>query len=115
MKTVWHREIELAAQSYRDEAEQRRRLSKVDPVADALDFVAADLKKRVEVLAAPTATRSVEEWAAEQNPPVSAQTVRNWIRAGELEAFEDGRGYKIPIDARRQMKRAAKQEDGVAA
>jgi hypothetical protein len=56
MKSVWQREIERAAESYRKDAESRRRLSRHDPVADALEYVASDLEERARILADPTAT-----------------------------------------------------------
>lgn len=102
MKTIWQTEIERAAESYRDEAMQRRKLSAHDPAADALEYVARDLVERARVLSDPTAMRSVEEYAAEHG--VSAQTVRNWIRAGELEARETGRGFQIPSGATRRKR-----------
>lgn len=102
MKSVWHLEFERAARSYGDEAERRRLLSKHDPVADALDYIAADLLERARVLADPTALRTVEEYAAEQL--VTPQTVRNWIHAGELEHTEDARGFRIPAGAMRRRK-----------
>ena len=85
MKSAWQQEVERAANAYRQEAEQRRKLSPHDPAADALDYVARDLTERVRTLADPTATRTVEQFAAEKG--VSAQTVRNWIHAGELDAM----------------------------
>lgn len=103
MKSPWHSEIERAASSYRQEAEQRRKLSKHDPAADALEYVAADLLERARVLADPTQLRTVEEYAAEHG--VSAQTVRNWIHAGTLEARPEGRGWRIPAGAIRRARR----------
>lgn len=93
MRSIWHAEIERACAAYRQEAEQRRRLSKHDPAADALEYVAADLTQRARILSDPTALLTVEEYAGEQG--VSAQTVRNWIRTGQLEARAEGRGWRI--------------------
>lgn len=31
------------------------------------------------------------------NLDVSEETVRNWIRSGELKAIDIGRGYRVPI------------------
>lgn len=94
MKSVWQREVERAAESYRREAGQRRRHSPHDPVADTLEFVANDLIERARLLSDPTTLRSIEAYAAEHQ--VSAQTVRNWIRAGKLEAVPRGRTFLIP-------------------
>ncbi len=105
MKTIWQSEIERAAASYREEAAQRRKLSAHDPAADALEFVARDLTERARVLGDPTALRTVEEYAAEHHR--SAQTIRNWIRAGELEARPNGRSWLIPASATRRLRGAA--------
>ena len=103
MKSVWQREMERAAASYRKDAESRRRLSRHDPVADTLDYIAADLEERANRLADPTSTRTVEEYAAEHGK--SPQTIRNWINAGELEATDGPKGFQIPAGALRQRKR----------
>lgn len=105
MKTIWQVEIERAASSYKAEAAQRRKLSAHDQAADALEWVARDLVERARLLGDPTALRTVEEYAAEHG--VSAQTVRNWIRAGELEARPKGRGWEIPAAAVRRERSAA--------
>jgi hypothetical protein len=106
MKTVWHREMERAAETYRQDASSRRRLSKHDPVADTLEYIAADLEERASRLADPTALRSVEEYAAEHN--VAPQTVRNWIHAGELESVSDAKGFKVPAAAIRHRRRPSR-------
>jgi hypothetical protein len=106
MKTVWHREMERAAETYRQDAASRRRLSKHDPVADTLDYIAADLEERAGRLADPTSLRSVEDYAAEHN--VAPQTIRNWIHAGELESVSNAKGFQIPSGAVRQRKRGAR-------
>lgn len=102
VKSVWQLEVERAADSYRAEAEQRRKLSPHDPAADALDYVARDLVERVRTLVNPAAMRTIEQYAAEVG--VSAQTVRNWIRAGELEARPRGRTWNIPAGAIRRKR-----------
>lgn len=101
---VWAREIEKASESYREEARRRRVLSKVDPVADALEHVASDLEKRKAVLSDPAAERTPAEYAAEHG--VTEQTVRNWIHAEQLEARDTPNGYRIPAGAVRARKRA---------
>lgn len=104
MKTVWHREIERAAATYRQDAAARRRMSKHDPVADTLEYIADDLEERANRLADPTSLRSVEEYAAEHS--VAPQTVRNWIHAGELESVPDAKGFKVPAGAVRSRRRS---------
>lgn len=97
MKATWRIELERAISSYRAEAAQRRKLSKHDPAADALEYAANDLELRIRVLTDPTAERTPEEYAAEKG--VSAQTVRNWINAGRLPARKVGRSFRIASSA----------------
>lgn len=100
MKSPWHIEMERAAESYANEAERRRALSRHDPVADTLDWVAADLRVRAKTLGDPTARWTVEQYAAEHG--VSPQTVRNWIHAGELDYLEERGRFLIPSTAVRK-------------
>jgi len=61
---------------------------------------------------------TVEEVAEELR--VHPETVRQWIREGELDAFDTGRGYRISrkdlddfIQRRKTGRRSKKQEDGI--
>ena len=61
---------------------------------------------------------TVEEVAEELR--VHPETVRQWIREGELDAFDTGRGYRISrkdlddfIQRRKTGRRGGKQEDGI--
>jgi len=60
---------------------------------------------------------TVEEVAEELR--VHRETVRQWIRGGELDAFDTGRGYRISrkdlddfIQGRKTGKRRGKSEEG---
>jgi excisionase family DNA binding protein len=61
---------------------------------------------------------TVEEVAEELR--VHPETVRQWIREGELDAFDTGRGYRISrkdlddfIQRRKTSKRRKKPEEGI--
>ncbi len=88
------------AEGWRREADQRRRLSRHDPVADALDYCAAELLDQLRMVDGPAAVRTVEQYAADHG--VTPQTVRNWIGRGELEAYRTPHGWRVPRTARRR-------------
>ena len=61
---------------------------------------------------------TVEEVSEELR--VHPETVRQWIREGELDAFDTGRGYRISrkdlddfIQKRKTGRRRGKQEEGI--
>jgi hypothetical protein len=91
--------VERTAKTWKEEADKRRRVSAVDPVADTLDYCAGELVARLQTLAVETAYESVDERARRER--VTPQTVRNWIRAGQLAATDGPKGYLIPITAER--------------
>lgn len=84
------------AREWREEAERRRVISKADPVPDVLEYCAGELATRARAAAAIVSV-SVEEYATAHR--VTAQTVRNWCRAGRLNARETPKGWAIPKDA----------------
>jgi excisionase family DNA binding protein len=88
------------AEGWSREATRRRQISAVDPVADALTHCASELGEQLRQLDADTALLSVEDYAAARH--VTPQTVRAWIRHGELEAVRTERGYRIRRVARRR-------------
>lgn len=85
------------AESWLAEANQRRRISKHDPVVEALEYCAAELSETVRGLDAPGAMRTVEQFAAEMC--VTGSAVRRWIAAGRLEATLTPHGYRIQRNA----------------
>lgn len=91
--------VERAARSWRHEAEERRRISKSDPVADTLDYCAGELAARVRAAAAEAQLETVEQRAKREG--VTPQTVREWIRTNQLAAQHGPKGYRIPRDAAR--------------
>jgi excisionase family DNA binding protein len=89
------------AEGWSREAARRRQISAVDPVADALSHCASELGEQLRQLDTDTAYLSVEDYARTQR--VTPQTVRNWIRHGDLEAIRTERGvYRIRRDQRRR-------------
>ena len=95
------------AESWRREAAKRRRLSQVDPVADTLDYFASELLEQVRTYEQTSHWLTVAQYA--QLKLVTPQTVRNWIRRGELSAEPDGKGgWLIPRGAERARKRRSR-------
>lgn len=92
------------ATAWRGEAEQRRRISRHDPVAETLDYCAAELLEQMRQLDAPGAAATVEQYAADHG--VTPQTCRNWIHRGELDAVRTPHGWRIPRTARRTQRSA---------
>lgn len=93
--------VERVTKTWREEAEERRRISKLDPVADTLDYCAGEISARLRTIGASHEALSVEEYAAQASPPVTPQTVRVWIRTGQLPAIQTTKGYKIDRNAKR--------------
>ena len=81
------------ARSWSQEAEERRRISKIDPIADTLDYCAGELAARLKAVEETTKFLTVAQFAARES--VTEQTVRNWIRAARITAIVTPNGYKI--------------------
>lgn len=81
------------ARSWTEEASERRRISKVDPIADTLEYCAGELAKRLETVGDESKFLAVAQFAAREN--VTEQTVRNWIRSERIAAIDTPNGYKI--------------------
>lgn len=94
--------IERTAKSWRTEAEERRRISKADPIADTLDYCAGELSERVRAIKTETQFETVEQRAKREH--VTPQTVRIWIRKGQLAAEDGPKGYRIPVTAKRLLR-----------
>ncbi|MBK8002408.1 MAG: helix-turn-helix domain-containing protein [Gemmatimonadetes bacterium] len=87
------------------EAAERRRISATDPVADTLEYCAGKLLERLHSLDQETEWLSTEDYAVMKG--VTPQTVRNWIRRGELRALRAGLGFRIRRTEERRRVRAA--------
>lgn len=94
--------VKSAAESWGDEVSQRRRISRVDPVADAIEFCAQDLRERLARAQKASERLTPEQYAALPHVSVTPQAVRGWCRRGELVGtVMTERGWMIPRDAKR--------------
>ena len=95
----------------RKKAGERRGVSHIDPIADAIDFCVGEITGVLEVAAEEERYVTPAQYARSHRPALNVQTVRRWIREGRLEAIPRGRSYVIRQDARvapaRQMERAS--------
>src|SRR5438270_9439783 len=91
--------IERAARSWSQEAQERRRISKLDSVADTLEHCASDLLERIREVRTAEERLTTEAYAKKHG--VTPQTVRTWIRTNQLPAMLGAKGYEIAANARR--------------
>jgi hypothetical protein len=81
----------------------RRARSRIDPVADAMESCASELRTELARIDDATRLQTPEEYAKEHR--CTASTVRRWCANGELEAEKNGAGdWMIPRTARRRLK-----------
>jgi hypothetical protein len=95
---------ERVVKSWRQEAVKRREVSRLDPVADTLDYCAGELAARLRSIAEETQFWTPEEYARLPHVNVTPQTVRIWIRGGQLSAQNGPKGYLIPKGAERTQR-----------
>lgn len=81
------------ADRWLSEVALRRKISKHDPVAEALEFCASELAEELRMYDAPDATCTVLEFAREHG--VSGACVRRWARVGKVDAIRTPKGYRI--------------------
>lgn len=99
--------IQTVADGWSKEVTTRRRLTTTDPVADTLEYAAGELAAEVARLREDCRTLTPEQYAELKAGGVTAQTVRNWIHEGELEAYRGPKGWLIPAQAERRKKASA--------
>ena len=87
---------------WRAEAEQRRRHDPNDQVAAAIDVCADELNQCLGQMSQTFEFVTPAQYAELHN--VTDQTVRNWIRKGELEAHQTAKGSLIRRTASRRRK-----------
>ena len=93
-------DVAVPTEKWRQDAETRRELDPDDPVAKAFDLCADTLDGHLESVRERFETLSPEEFGSLKG--VTRQTVLNWIRRGQLEAYDNARdGYRIPAGAER--------------
>jgi hypothetical protein len=81
------------ARTWREEVEERRRISKIYPIADTLDYCAGELAARLQAVEQTSKRLTVAEFAAREE--VTEQTVRNWIRGERIAAVRTPNGWRI--------------------
>lgn len=96
------REIETGLEQLAEEVRRRKGISTSDPVADGIAYSVGELRARLLTVTAPGQELTPAEWGAEQDPPVTEQCVRNWIRRKELEARTGSKGFLIAAGAERR-------------
>lgn len=102
MSDVIVRKVEATSRTWREEAERRRRISKLDPVAETLEYCAGELATVLKMTTTEHDYFTVEQFAAKEK--VTPQTVRAWIRTDQLAAKWGAHGYQIPKDATRTLR-----------
>lgn len=83
MSAVTRRFRQIVA-NWRHEVGRRRKVSGIDPIADAIDYCAAELLEAVKEAEHEEAPLTVAEYAALTGK--TPATVRKWIRLGRLRA-----------------------------
>ena len=89
------------AADWEAEAERRRKLTKVDPVADVLEYCASELRDQVKEIETDTHWLTVDQYAALHGK--APQTVRGWIGNKLIQWAASPDGPKIPRGARRSL------------
>jgi hypothetical protein len=83
---------------FRRAAKERRSISAHDIGADTLDYCAAEVEQLIKELAS-TRYLTAEQFAEMKD--VTPQTVRSWIRKGELAAETTAKGVRIRVGSER--------------
>lgn len=97
--------VEGVTRTWIQEADKRRRISRADPVADTLEYCAGEIASRLRAVHSDNRL-SVEQYAKLSHISVTPQTIRTWIRTGQLQAIETPKGYRIAPDAKRLRRTA---------
>jgi hypothetical protein len=95
--------VRTAVADLKDEAARRRKITRVDPVADTLEHVASDLLDRLKQAELAHERLTPEQYAAlPQAGGAAVQTVRKWCRLGRIPGAElTDSGWRIPRGATR--------------
>jgi hypothetical protein len=92
--------VKGVTETWMQEADKRRRISRSDPVADTLEYCAGELVARVRAIREEKRL-TVEQFANLPHIDKTPQTIRAWIRTGQLQAIAGPNGYLIAPDAKR--------------
>lgn len=99
-------EFRQFASRLKTEVAKRRSVTRMDPVADAWEFVATDLDELTDKVSQATERLTPAQFARLNK--TTAQTVTAWCRAGKLRgAVPNGRSYLIPRGAVAPRRRGA--------
>jgi hypothetical protein len=98
---LWKSHFEAEATKLEQEVGHRREIAEHDPVAAGIEWAARRLRAAIAVLDNDMQFLTPAQWGAMQPKRIPEQTVRRWIRHGELEAIEGARGSLVPRGAKR--------------
>ncbi len=101
---LWQTHFTAEAATWAAEVARRLEIAPSDPVAQGIAWAAGRLQASIAQLADASRLVTPEVWGQLQMPPVSAQSVRRWIRHGELESVPSAQGSLVPVTARRHVK-----------
>jgi hypothetical protein len=79
-------------------------LTKINPAMaepKVMEYMASEGLFLIKGLKHPDNRLTVEQFAKLPHVDVTPQTVRHWIRTGQLQAIDTPKGYKIAADAKR--------------
>lgn len=94
-------QLRAVTQAWSQQAENIRKISGVDPVAETLSYCASEMDELLRQIDAGVSLLTVHDYARAHH--VTPQTIRTWIRSGELEAVRNASGlWRIRRDARRK-------------
>jgi hypothetical protein len=99
--------VRAVVSSWKDEAERRRRISKVDPTADTLEYCAGELATQLDQATTTKEYETVDEFARRVDVDVTPQTVRTWCKRGLIKSVWTPKGYRIRAGQRAPVKRSA--------
>lgn len=89
--------LERVTKKWRAEARRHRAITPVNPIADTIDYCAAELEGALQDAARADAYLTVDEYATQYR--ASPQTVRTWCRAGKIPAERTPSGWLIRVEA----------------
>ncbi|GAB1345053.1 hypothetical protein [Gemmatimonas sp.] len=98
---LWKAHFETEADKLETEVEHRREVTAHDPVAAGIEWAAKRLRRAIDQLDNELQFLTPAQWGAMQPKRIPEQTVRRWIRNGELESIPGPRGSLVPRGALR--------------
>lgn len=97
------------AENWHKEAERRRQVTRVEPVADTTDYCAGELESLIQRLEKDTEMLTPSQYAKLHK--TTPQTVTAWCRAGKITgSVPKGRSYLIPRTAAAPRRRSERRK-----